>query len=101
MVIRGLHPDAFHEGIAQGHRTTVLPEKIAERLVGKILQLLAGVEGQLVQRVPSLGVERDAAPDRWITHEPDIPRYCGENRHARCARNPWNAAATLRVVRLA
>src|SRR5262245_12258434 len=52
----------------RGDRTPVLLEEIAESLVGKVLEALAGFEPQLIERVPGCRIEFDAAADGRLLH---------------------------------
>jgi hypothetical protein len=67
-IISGLHAGALAQGLVQRHRSAMLLEEIAEGFVGDVLQALAGFKTQLIERVPGLGVEFDAAADGWLLH---------------------------------
>jgi hypothetical protein len=62
----------------------MLLEKIAKRLFGKVLQPFAGLEAELIKRVPSLGIKFDAAADCWMIHgSATIIRDCGKMQEHR------------------
>ena len=63
LIIGRVHAHAFSESITQSNRPPVLLEEVAECLVGQILQPSRGSEGKLVQGVPGLGIEFNAAAD--------------------------------------
>jgi hypothetical protein len=68
MIIGRLHAYAFSQGIAQRDRAAMLFKKVAEGLIGKILQPLAGIKRQLIQRVPARGIKLDAPADGCVLH---------------------------------
>ena len=63
-----MHAHALAQSIAQRDGPPMFLEKIAKSFVGKVLQALAGIEGELVQRVPGLGIKLDAAADGLMIH---------------------------------
>jgi len=67
-IIRRLHAEAFAQCIAQGHGTPMFLEQITEGFLGKVLQVLAGLKAELVERVPGLAIEFDAAADGLMIH---------------------------------
>ena len=67
-IIRRLHAEALAQSIAQRDGAPVLLEKIAKSFLGKVLQELAGLKAELVERVPGLAIEFDAAADGLMIH---------------------------------
>lgn len=68
-IVGRMHADAFSQGIAQRDRTPMLLEQIAERFLGEVLQPLAGLKAELIESVPGLGIEFDAASDCLLLQE--------------------------------
>ena len=62
-IIRRLHAETLPQSIAQRHGAPMLLEKVAKSFLGKVLQALAGLKAELVERVPGLGIKFDAAAD--------------------------------------
>src|SRR5215831_18481531 len=56
-IVGGMSAQALSERLLQGDGPAVLLEKIAERLIGQLLQRLHAVARQQPQRMPGLGVE--------------------------------------------
>src|SRR5215471_6447781 len=79
---------ALAQHLLQRRRTTVLLQKVAERLVGQFLNGRHAVLGELVERMPGLDVEGDALPHALI-----VPA-----RHA--ARLRLRRLGALRLTRL-
>jgi hypothetical protein len=63
MVIGGMHTYAFPECIAQRDGAAMFLQEITKGFVGKLVDLFAAIERQMVQGVPKLGMELDAAAD--------------------------------------
>jgi len=55
------HAQAFPQSLPQRDRPPLLPQQITERLVRHFLQALAGLKAQVLQRMPDMVVELDAA----------------------------------------
>src|SRR5262245_14845379 len=68
LVIGGVHAGALAQSIAQGSGPPVLLEEIAEGLFGDVLQAPAGFEAELIERMPGLGIEFDAAAEGRLLH---------------------------------
>ena len=68
VVVRRLHTQAFTQGIAQRDRAPMFLEQITEGFLGEILQPLAGLKAELIESVPGLGIEFDAASDCLLLH---------------------------------
>src|SRR5262245_13388986 len=62
-IVGGMSAQALSERLLQGDGPAVLLEKIAERLIGQLLQRLHAVARQQPQRMPGLGVEFDELAD--------------------------------------
>jgi hypothetical protein len=54
-IIGRMHADAFSQGISERDWAAMLPEDIAEGFLGKILEPLAGLKAELIERVPVTG----------------------------------------------
>src|SRR5688572_17430023 len=63
-----MHAQTFTQGVAQRDRAPMLLEQVAEGFLGKVLQPLAGLKAELIDRVPGLGIEFDAASDCLLLH---------------------------------
>ena len=67
-VVCRLHAQTLTQGVAQRDRAPMLLEQVAEGFLGKVLQPLAGLKAELIDRVPGLGIEFDAASDCLLLH---------------------------------
>jgi hypothetical protein len=67
-IVGRMHADAFSQGIAERDRAPMLLEHVAEGFLGEVLQPLAGLKAELIERVPGLGVEFEAASDCLLLH---------------------------------
>src|SRR5262245_34753328 len=67
-IVGGVHAGALTQGVAERHWPAVLLEEIAEGLVGEVLQTLARFETELIERVPGLGIEFNAAANGRLLH---------------------------------
>jgi hypothetical protein len=63
-----MHSDAFSQGITKRDWAPMLLEQIAKRFFGEVLQPLAGLEAELIERMPGLGIEFDTASDCLLLH---------------------------------
>src|SRR5215467_11275423 len=62
-IVGGLSAQALFERLLQRDGSAMLLEKVAERLIGQLLERLHAVARQQAQRVPGLGVELDELAD--------------------------------------
>ena len=67
-IVGRMHAQALTQGVAECDRATILFEQVAEGFLGEVLQSLAGLEAELIERVPGLGIEFDAASDCLLLH---------------------------------
>jgi len=67
-IVGRMHAQALTQGIAECDRAPMLFEEIAESFLGEILQPLAGLKAELIERVPGLGIEFEAASDCLLLH---------------------------------